>query len=503
MKLFMAALATETNTFSPIPSGRTAFHGREYFRGDGSLHPPRLGNVPLIEWRRLAEADGWEVAESLCAFATPAGSTQKPVYEGLRKEILDDLRRAMPVDVVLLFLHGAMVADGYDDCEGDVLEKIRAIVGPDVPVGVEIDLHCHLTERMRANADVIVAFKEYPHTDIPARAQQLYRLCKAAQRGEIRPVMALHDCRMIGVWRPPFEPMRSLVQEMTDQEGRDGILSVSFGHGFPWADIPDVGAKMLVVADGDPDKARQVAERFAHRIWDLRDVTPQHYDTIDEAIDIALAVTSADGGRPVVLADVADNAGAGAPSDNTAILHRLISRGISGVASGCYWDPVAVGFCLEAGVGATFDLRVGGKTGVASGLPADLRVTVMGLSEDHSQRSLGGGRSSYGPSAWVRGCEPGKGQGIDLILTSVRQQTHSPEAFTGLGCTLDDKRIIVVKSMQHFYTGFAPFAADVRYVAAPGAVAPDFASLPYTRRAPDYWPRVADPFSAQGGGAGS
>ena len=484
LKIFIATLATETNTFSPIPSGKTAFHGREYFRGDGSRQPPRLGNVPLIHWRRLAEADGHAVVESISAFATPAGATQKAVYEELRDEIVADLRSAMPVDVVLLFLHGAMVAEGYDDCEGDVLEKVRAVVGAEVPIGVEIDLHCHLTEKMRANAHVIVAFKEYPHTDIPERAEDVYRLSLATQRGAIKPVMALHDCRMIGVWRPPFEPMRSFVDDMTALEGKDDILSVSFGHGFPWADIPDVGAKVLVVADGAPDKAAQLAKTLGDRVWSMRDAARQTYDTIDAAIDRALALASG----PVVFADVADNAGAGAPSDNTAILNRLLERGVTDVATGCYWDPIAVRFCQEAGLGSTFALRMAGKSGVASGTPIDLRVTVMGLSDSHSQRSLGGGRSDYGASAWVRGA------GIDIILTSVRQQTHSPEAFTGLGCSLEDKRIVVVKSMQHFYAGFAPLAVDVRYVAAPGAVAPDFATLPYTRKPDPFWPKVEDPF---------
>lgn len=485
MKIFIATLATETNTFSPIPSGRTAFHGREYFRGDGSLQPPKLGNVPLIEWRRRAEADGHDIVESISAFATPAGATQKAVYEELRDEIVADLRAAMPVDAVMLFLHGAMVADGYDDCEGDVIEKVRAVVGRNIAIGVEIDLHCHLTEKMTSNADIIVAFKEYPHTDIPERAREVYELTIATARGEIVPAMALHDCRMIGVWRPPFEPMRSFVDRMSALEGQDGILSVSFGHGFPWADIPEVGAKTLVIADRDPAKAERLAARLGQVIWELRDKTRQHYDSIDEAIDRALGAQAG----PVVLADVADNAGAGAPSDNTAILHRLLERGVTDVATGCYWDPVAVRFCTEAGLGSTFDLRIGGKCGVASGSPVDLRVTVMGLAESHSQPSLGGGRSDYGPSAWVRGA------GIDLVLTSVRQQTHSPEAFTGLGCSLEDKRIVVVKSMQHFHARFAPIAAEVRYVAAPGAVAPDFEALPYTRKTDAFWPRSEDPFS--------
>ncbi len=492
MKIFFATLATETNTFSPIPTGRTAFMDRAYFRTDGSLQPPVLGNIALIEWRRLATADGHQVVESICASAEPAGTTLRHVYEGLRDDIIADLTAAHAageVDVVLLCMHGAMVADGYDDCEGDTLARVRAVVGPDAAIGIELDLHCHLTELMRENADAIITYKEYPHVDVAERARELYALCLRAQRGEVRPVMAYHDCRMVTMWRTPVEPMKSFVARMQALEGHDGILSVSFGHGFPWGDVAEVGAKVIVIADGDMGRAQALADELGQAIWDMREKTATHHDSIDAAIDAALAAPSG----PVVLADVADNAGGGAPSDNTAILRRLVDRGVKGVATGCYWDPVAVQFCIEAGVGATFDLRVGGKCGTASAQPVDLRVTVRAIDQAHTQGGLSGGRASFGPSVWV------SADGIDLILTSKRGQVFQPDAFTGLGCSLADKRIVVVKSTQHFYAAFAPIAQQVRYVAAPGAIAPDYAAIPFTKRTIPYWPRVADPFATNQG----
>jgi microcystin degradation protein MlrC len=486
MKLFMATLATETNTFSPIPTGQAAFMGeRAWFRGDGSRQPAQIANIPLIAWRRLAATDGHAIAESLCTFAQPGGTTVRAVYEALREMLLADLRAAMPVEGVLLFLHGAMVAEGYDDCEGDTLERVRAIVGPDCVIGVELDLHCHLTEAMRRAADIIVTFKEYPHVDIAARAEEVYRLSLRRAAGEIRPVMALHDCRMISLWRTPMQPMRDFVDRMSALEGHDGILSVSFGHGFPWGDVADVGARMLVIADGDAARAQALAETLGRELWAMREATSTPYETIDGAIDLALLSE----GGPLVLADVADNAGAGAPSDSTAILRRLVERGIEGAVSGCYWDPQAVGFCVEAGEGATFTLRIGGKCGVASGAPLDLEVRVRRLAESHSQAGLSGGRASFGPSAWV------SAQGIDIVLVSQRQQTFAPDAFTGLGITLDDKRLVVVKSMQHFHAAFAPIARDICYVAAPGAVPPDYAAIGFTKRRLPYWPRDADPFA--------
>ena len=485
MRIFMATLATETNSFSPIPTGWAAFKGeRAWYRDDGSRHPPEIANIPLIAWRNRGEADGHEVVESICTFAQPAGPTLQAVYEGLRAMLLDDLARAGPVDVVLLFMHGAMIAHGYDDCEGDTLARVRASVGAGAVIGLELDLHCHLTEQMRTTADVIVTYKEYPHTDIAERAHEVYDIALAAAHGTVRPVMAYYDCRMVTMWRTPEEPMRGFVQRMQALEGRDGILSVSFGHGFPWGDTEDVGAKVLVVADGDPAKAAALAAVLGREIFALREETAKHHDSIDEGIDHA-----AGGGPPLVLADVADNAGGGAPSDNTAILRRLVDRGVKGAVIGCFWDPLAVAMCREAGEGATFELRIGGKCGRASGEPVDLMVTVRRVDEAHSQAGLSGGRAVCGPSVWVHA------DGIDIVLISQRQQTFAPDAFTGLGLTLEDKRIVVVKSTQHFYAAFAPMAREVRYVSAPGAIPPDFADIAFTRRVRPYWPRVADPFA--------
>lgn len=487
MKLFIAALATETNTFAPLPTGRGAFFEREYFRDDGSRHPPRIGNIPLIAWRGLAERDGHAVAESISTFAQPGGVTVRAVYEELRDTLLADLAAAMPVDVVLLFMHGAMVADGYDDCEGDTLARVRAIVGPKAVVGIELDLHCHLTEAIRRNADATILFKEYPHTDIGERAPELYRICLATARGEVRPVTAFAECRMISMWRTPFPPMRAFVTRMSECEGRDGILSVSLGHGFPWADVADVGAKVVVVADGDQAKADRLARALAQEFFDLRRSTDTPYDTIDEGLDHAVA--AAPGTGPIVLADVADNAGAGCSSDSTFVLRRLVERGVSDVVTGLYWDPVAVQICREAGLGATFDLRIGGKVGPASGDPLDLRVTVRALADEHSQAGLSGGRANLGPAAWVEHA------GIHIVLVTIRQQTFAPDGFTGLGLTLADKRLVVVKSMQHFHAAFAPVAREIRYLATPGATPPDYASIPYTKRVTPFWPKVADPFT--------
>jgi microcystin degradation protein MlrC len=470
LRIFTATLVTETNTFSPIPTGAKAF---DRSRAQSDV-------ASMSAWREAGERDGNTVIESIVAIAQPAGPTVRAVYEGLRDELLEDLRRALPVDVMLLYLHGAMVADGYDDCEGDVLQRARAIAGERTVIGAELDLHSHLTATMLANANAIVAYKEYPHTDIVDRARDLYRICVDAANGRTRPVMAVYDCKIVGMFPTTAQPLRALVDEMSAREC-DGILSLSLIHGFPWGDVPEAGVKMLAIADGDAALARRTAEEFGQRFWAMRREALLNATPLDEALDAALATP----GGPVVLADVADNAGGGAPGDSTYLLRALLERGIDSVATGTYYDPIAVDACFEAGVGATIDLRFGGKLGTASGDPIDARVEVMRLLDAHEQDYMDDSRPVlFGRSAWIRT------RGIDVVLVSARTQVFAPNAFTGLGITLDDKKLIVVKSSHHFWGKFAPMAKRVIHVSAPGALTVDFAAIGYRRRDLHYWPRI-------------
>ena len=190
----------------------------------------------------------------------------------------------------------------------------------------------------------------------------------------------------------------------------------------------------------------------------------------------------------MVLTDVSDNAGGGAPSDSTFILKRLVEREIESVASGLYWDPVAVRLCMEAGEGASFDLRLGGKCGPDSGDPIDLNVTVQRIARGANQ-TFGDSQNRIGDAVWVTA------GGLDLVLNSVRTQVFHPDAFTGLGLDLGARKLVIVKSTQHFHAGFAPIATEILYVGAPGAIRPDFAAIPYTKLNKPYWPRVEDPWA--------
>ena len=485
MKLFIAHLATETNTFAAAPTGLGGFEEIGIFHGDASAREPDGAGAFMHYLRTLAEGEGHTVTESLCTLAQPAGRTVRHVYEALRDEILADLRAAMPVDAVQLLLHGAMAAEGIDDCEGDLLAHVRAITGPGVAIGAELDLHCHFTERMRASSDILIAFKEYPHIDTDARGEELYRLLVDTAAGRLRPVTAVFDCKMVGLWHTTREPMRSFVARMQAVEREPGVLSVSLGHGFPWGDVLEAGARLWVVTDNDPARAQALAEQLGREFWALRErVEPEACD-IDEALAIA---ADTPGQGPVILADVADNPGGGAAGDSTFILRRLVERGVRGAVVGALWDLGAVHICKSAGVGAELQLRVGGKSGPASGAPLDLRVRVRAVVDHHSQGALGT-RERLGAGVWLEVVDAD----IHIALCSIRTQTYGTDAFTGLGITLQDKALVVVKSTQHFHAAFSPLARRVLYVTTPGAMNFDFAAIDYRRRALDYWPRVADP----------
>ena len=488
-KIFTATLGTETNTFSALPTGLQLFEETcLYRRASYGTAVPMFG-APLDVWRRRAEERGWHVVESLCAFAQPAGKTVKKVYESFRDEILADLRAAMPVDAVLLSMHGAMVADGYDDCEGDLLKHVRAIVGPGIPIGAELDLHCHVTDTMLENATALVLFKEYPHIDIPERAEDVFAVIADAVEGKTKPVMAAFDCRMIGVFHTTRQPMRGFVDRLSALEGKDGVLSLSASHSFPWGDVPDLGCKVIAVTDGDRAKAERLARQLGMEFYAIRKAAQPAYVSLGQAIARAASHNLP---KPMVLADVSDNAGGGAPSDSTFILQAMLERGIRDAAVGMIWDPMAVRLAHEAGEGASFDLRLGGKLGPASGPPLDVTVKVLKVGKDVKYR-FGGVRKSLGTIGDAAALEI---DGITVIVNSVRTQCSSLDCFTGLGVDPATKKVVVVKSMQHFHAAYEPISSEIVYVAAPGALVPEFDKLPYRKIDHDIWPFVDSPFAA-------
>jgi microcystin degradation protein MlrC len=488
MKIFISGLLTETNTFAPFPTGLKDFIVTRPADVQESGDFPSWASVMRV-FRDEIVARGWEWEFGLYGLAEPAGTTVKSAFETLRDELLDKLKAAMPVQAVLLDLHGAMVAQGYDDCEEDIVTRVREIVGADVVIGVELDLHCHVTQKIVDTADVIVIYKEYPHTDVLDRAHDLCRLVADTLTGKIKPTMALYDCRMVGMYLTPYEPMRGFVDEMFAAEGQNGVLLLSLAHCFPWGDVPHLGTKMLAVTDNNPQQAQELAAEFGNKIITMRHTVDRKPISMQAAFDEALAFDK----KPIVIADVTDNPGGGAPSDSTFALRELLKRGVTNAAIAMIWDPVAVQVVMSTEVGAKLDIRLGGKMGTMSGDPLDLQVEVIGIIPNMVQEFP---QLDSEPIAFPCGDAVAlRCQGIDIIVNSLRGQVFNPQVFTNFGIDVSAKRLLIVKSTQHFYAGFAPIAAKILYMDAGGALQFGFPKLPYHHDHSHKYPWVDDPFA--------
>ncbi|MEN8245948.1 MAG: M81 family metallopeptidase [Thermodesulfobacteriota bacterium] len=495
-KMFFATLGTETNTFSPIPTGWNAWESFLLVHSNDK-NPGAMD--PVAYFGPLAEKRGWQIERGLLAYATPAGMTPEPVYESLRDELISDLKAVMPVDGAMLLLHGAMVAGDYDDCEGDLLAHIRKIVGPDIPVGAVLDLHANLSDQMLQQASVLVGYKEYPHTDIYQRLEDLFYIVADAAEEKTRPVMHSFALPIIGgSYHTNQEPMQRFVREMEALEKQEAVLNVWLAHGFEYGDVPFLGVRMVAITDNDPVLAEDIAEKMGRKFYNMRKEALSMAETMESCLDKALAAPIG----PVTIADTADNAGGGAPSDSTFFLREMMARKIENAGIASIWDPVAVSICEDAGLGACLPLRIGGKLGPTSGNPVDVTATVIGLAENVLQE-LGGSQMSMGRCAAVKiHLDPDREQdgspenGIDVILSQHRTQPVTPNIFSELGIDPGRKKILVVKSNQHFYAAFKPISAEILYAGGMGALQSDMTTIPYKRvNTQRFWPFVDNPLT--------
>ncbi len=487
MRIFVGGFATETNTFSPILADMDNFRASLYAPPGEHPETPTLCTAPLVIARARSRAEGWTLIEGTTAFGDPAGLVQRATHEGLRNSILGELQAAMPVDAVLLCLHGAMVAVGSDDPEGELIEAVRAIVGPRAPIGVGVDPHSHLTRKRVDAADIIVAFKEFPHTDFVETAGQMVDLTLRAARGEIAPAMSVFDCRMIDIFMTNRQPMRDFVDRMKALEGTGKVLSVSLIHGFMAGDVPEMGTRMLVITDGAKAIGDELAERLGREVFAMRGQSRPEFLSPDAAIDQALA----SGKRPAVIADAWDNPGGGVAGDSTIILRRLMERGIGGVAVGSIWDPLAVRYCMIAGEGSEIPLRFGAKTAPETGAPIDALVRVTKVVRNATQ-TFGESLVSIGDAAAIAF------DGVSVILNSTRAQCFEPSLFSALGIDPLVQALLVVKSTNHFFAGFRKLTDAIFYCEAGRPYPNDPRVTAYRKARLDIWPRVDDPFAMNG-----
>jgi microcystin degradation protein MlrC len=482
--VFTAALAQETNVFGPLPTGLKSFTGRFAVAGHASTLGPPFPESLLANLERRAADGELRLVRGPVAGAHPSGLVTRLAYEALRDRILAELEAAGPIDIVALHLHGAMCADRYPDCEGDLLARIRASLGPEAIIGALLDPHAHLSPRMLAAADILVAYKEYPHVDFRERADELVDLLLRVARGAARPHAALWDAGVIGIFHTRLPEVRALVDRMQHWERSGRALTVSLIHGFPWGDTADLGTRALVICDDDPAGADGLAAELAAAAQSLALGRPLETTPLDHALEeLARDHTAA---LPIVWADTADNPGGGAAGDSTYVLAALLERGAAGICLGPLWDPMAVEVAFNAGVGGQTPLRIGGKAGPLSGAPLDVHAEVLALADDAWQ-TFAGARFPLGRAAALR-CA-----GVDVVVTTERDQARGTDLFTNLGIEPLQKRLIVVKSSQHFYASFAQIAGRIVYLDCPGSLQSDLKSYPYQHVSRPRWPIDAAP----------
>lgn len=474
LKIFIAGLAHETNSFSPLPTSLRSLEADVCYRPpdtlgrDAALASPGYGDA-------LAAAcqGGSVVVEGPCFWTQPSGPMSRALYVRLRDEVLAALRAAGHVDAVVLNLHGAMMAQDVPDCEGDLLTQVRAALGPSTPIGVLLDLHGNVSPEMVQSGAVLIGVKEYPHIDYRERAEELLALVSDMARGGARPLTTLRTIPLLSLQGTTEDPMRGLVQRLRTLETQAGIRSVTLMHGFPWSDSALTGASVIVLSEGVPaEQAASLADDLAERFVGVVEASPVTRLDVGQAVDEALATRRGSG--PVIIADSSDNPGGGAACDSTFLLREILDRGIEDAAVGMIWDPQSALVAADAGVGARIPLRIGGKVGPQSGAPIDLEVEVMEVRADVRQRIFS--EDPAGPLGLAVRLRAG---GVQIVVNSIRQQVFSPECFTALGVDLTRLAVVVVKSSQHFRGRFEPLARRIIYCNAPGSLSTDLLRLPY------------------------
>ncbi|MFQ3585069.1 MAG: M81 family metallopeptidase [Cyanobacteriota bacterium] len=481
MRIAIGGISHETNTFSIVPTTLSDFLCCHYAE-DEQLFTQYQGTKTSIGGFLDAARDfEFQVVPTLMAAATPGGLVTAEALSTLVARLTTRLAHQQhfnPLDGILLALHGAMVSELDPDGESYILRAIRAVVGADLPIFVELDLHGNITPEMVKLATLCVAYDEYPHTDTYERAYEAGCLMARQVRGEIHPtVAAIHLPLLAGMQRQytHAEPMLGLKHLAHQIEQEPSILNVSYLPGFPYADIAATCFTVMVTSDRDPTLARHKAQELAQYVWRQRDQFVPQPVPVDAAVQ--MAIQAAQG--PVVLADSGDNPGAGTPCDGTVLLEALLRLGAQKVAVAVMADPEVVQQAIAAGVGATLKTTLGGKVDRLHGDPLPITAQVLRISDGtftHTGPMLTGIRIEMGPTVVLQ-VEGSRGGSVQVVVSSQRYQPTDLEVFRSQGIEPTKQHIVVVKSLVHFRAAFGPIARQVIEVDSPGLSNPDLGRL--------------------------
>jgi microcystin degradation protein MlrC len=475
----------ETNTFAPTKATYDDFvHGGGWpsmSQGADVLRVMRDINVGLAGFVHAAEAQGWELVPTIACGASPSAHVTRDAYERIVKVMVDGIRTAVALDGVYLDLHGAMVSEHLDDGEGEILRRVREVIGKDLPLVVSLDLHANVTPEMVKHADALIAYRTYPHVDMAdtgrAAANHLALLLRDKQK-LAKAFRQLPFLIPISWQCTNDQPSKSIYRKLAALQG-DAVPTLSFAPGFPAADFVDCGPSVFAygrtqaAADAAADSIAALIESHEDD-FDGRIYTPD--EGVRHAIELAKSAR-----KPIVIADTQDNPGAGGDSDTTGMLRALVRNNADKAAIGVIYDPQSAKAAHAAGVGAEITIALGGKSGIPGDAPYQQTFTVESLSDGQFVAPgpyYGGREMDMGPSAALRI------GGVRVVVSSHKAQLADQSMYRYVGIEPTEQAILVNKSSVHFRADFEPIAEKLLICAAPGAMPADTAALPWTRLRP-------------------
>ena len=466
-KLLIVSFRHETNVFCPRHADETAYRNNRFLVGAESFDKQRGTKAEIGAFLDVFDGrDDVELIPTVSLYASPCGSVSADVYDFVVKNVVDTIEKNKPFDGVLVDFHGAMVADGHPDGEGDLLEIIREKLGFEVPIVSPLDLHANVTEKMARCADALIPYEEYPHTDIYETGLVAARMMEDILDGKFTPTMAYRRIPFLLPLFPSDAPeMQKLYGVARRLRETHGARSVRFAHGFFASDIEEMGVTVMAVTDGNRELAEKIADELADVIENEIPNLKREYISLDEALDIALSEEG-----PVAIGDASDNPGAGALGDTTHILRRILERGITGAAVATILDPVSAEICAKAGVGKTVELNLGGWSDPDySGGPLKVTAYIRTISDGkyiHRGKIMHGVDVNHGTTAVV------EIEGNLVLITSLPRQPLDLELFRRHGIAPEEQKILVSKSTIHYTASFGTVSSRMITVALSGYSSP-------------------------------